>query len=50
MYQSVYYFPAQVRIREEHGFKTWLDGLGRVDWVVVGSCYHTLYLPATFKL
>ena len=40
----------QVLIREEHGFKAWLDGLGRVDWVVVGSCYHTLYLPATFKL
>ena len=39
----------QVLIREEHGFKAWLDGLGRVDWVVVGSSYHTLYLPALCK-
>ena len=38
-----------VRVREEHGFKAWLDSLGTVDWVVVGSSYHTLYLPALCK-
>ena len=38
-----------VRVREEHGFKAWLDSLGSVDWVVVGSSYHTLYLPALCK-
>ena len=39
-----------IRVREEHGFKAWLDGLGRVGWVVIGSCYHTSYLPHIFKL
>ena len=40
----------QVLIREEHGFKAWLDGLGRVDWVVVGSSFHTNYLTSVLKL
>ena len=39
-----------VRVREEHGFKAWLDGLGRVGWVVLGSCCHTSFLPHIFKL
>ena len=37
------------RIREDAGLKTWLDSLGRVDWIVVGSSYHTLSLPAVIK-
>ena len=39
-----------IRVREEHGFKAWLDGLGRVAWVVIGSCFHTSFLPHIFKL
>ena len=39
-----------IRVREEHGFKAWLDGLGKVGWVVIGSCYHTSFLPHIFKL
>ena len=39
-----------IRVREEHGFKVWLDGLGRVAWVVIGSCFHTSFLPHIFKL
>ena len=37
------------RIREDAGLKTWLDSLGRVSWIVVGSSYHTLSLPAVIK-
>ena len=37
------------RVREEAGLKAWLDSLGRVDWVVVGSCYHTLSLQSIIK-
>merc|ERR1712241_1220963 len=37
------------RIREDAGLKAWLDGLGRGDWIVVGSCYHTLNLPAIIR-
>lgn len=37
------------RIREDAGLKVWLDSLGRVDWIVVGSSYHTLSLPAVIK-
>ena len=37
------------RIREEAGLKAWLDSLGRVDWIVVGSCYHTLSLQAVIR-
>ena len=47
LYYAVLYCP--VRVREEHGFRAWLDSLGSVDWVVVGSSYHTLYLPALCK-
>ena len=32
------------RIREDAGLKAWLDSLGRVDWIVVGSSAHTLSL------
>ena len=39
-----------VKIREEHGFKSWLDSLGNVQWIVVGSCAHTLFLHAIFKM
>ena len=34
------------RVREDAGLKAWLDSLGRVAWIVVGSCYHTLSLQA----
>ena len=34
------------RVREDAGLKAWLDSLGRVEWIVVGSCYHTLSLPS----
>jgi len=34
------------RIREDTGLKSWLDSLGRVEWIVVGSSYHTLNLQA----
>ena len=32
------------RIRVEHGFKSWLDSLGKVEWIVVGSSYHTNWM------
>jgi len=35
-----------VRIREEVGFGTWIDSLGPVEWIVVGSSYHTLNIKA----
>lgn len=38
-----------VKIREEHGFKSWLDGLGKVEYIIVGSCFHTNYLSGVFK-
>merc|ERR1719309_1150954 len=31
-----------VRIREEVGFGSWLDSLGKVEWIVIASSYHTL--------
>jgi len=31
-----------IRIREEVGFGTWLDSLGKLEWIVVASSYHTL--------
>ena len=34
------------RIREESGLKAWVDSLGRVDWIVVGSSSHTLSLAS----
>ena len=34
------------RVREDAGLKSWLDSLGRVEWIVVGSCSHTLHLPS----
>ena len=37
------------KIREEYGFKAWLDGLGKVEWIVVGSCYHTNWLHGVFQ-
>ena len=39
-----------IKIREEYGFKSWLDSLGHVEWIFVGSCAHTLFLPAIFKM
>lgn len=38
------------KIREEHGFKSWLDGLGKVEWIVVGSSYHTNWLHGALEL
>merc|ERR1719319_1481679 len=32
-----------IRIREEVGFGTWLDSLGKLEWIVVASSYHTLF-------
>lgn len=31
-----------VRIREEVGFGSWLDSLGKLEYIVVASSYHTL--------
>ena len=36
---------APMRIREEVGFAGWLDSLGKVEWIVIGSSFHTLILP-----
>ena len=38
-----------VRIREEYGFKSWLDGLGRVEYIVVGASSHTNFITGVFK-
>jgi len=35
---------APVQIRDEVGFGTWIESLGKVEWIVVASCYHTLHL------
>ena len=32
------------RIREDSGLKAWLDSLGTVEWIVLGSSAHTLSL------
>ena len=37
------------RIREDAGLKSWIDSLGPVRWLVVGSCSHTLGLQAAFN-
>jgi len=37
---------APVRVRDEVGFGEWLDAIGKVEWVVVASSFHTLCLPA----
>ena len=36
------------RIREE--LATWIGSLGKVEWIVIGSCSHTLGLQAAFSL
>ena len=36
---------APMRIREEEGFAAWLESLGKVEWIVIGSSFHTLILP-----
>ena len=38
-----------LRIREDAGLKSWIDSLGRVEWIVIGSCSHTLGLQAAFS-
>ena len=38
-----------LKIREEHGFKAWLDGLGKVEYIVVGASSHTNYLAGVFE-
>ena len=35
---------APVQIRDEVGFGTWIESIGKVEWIVVASCYHTLHL------
>ena len=37
---------APARIRDEFDFSSWLDSLGTVEWIVVASSYHTLFLPS----
>merc|ERR1719285_587930 len=37
---------APVRVRDEVDFGSWLESLGSVDWLVVASSFHTLYLPS----
>jgi hypothetical protein len=38
-----------VRVRDETGFAEWLEGIGPVKWVVVGSSAHTLMIPSVIK-
>lgn len=37
------------RVREETGFAEWLEGLGPVKWVVLGSSAHTLFIPSVYE-
>jgi len=37
---------APVKIREEVGFGAWLDSLGPVEWIVVASSAHTLFIQS----
>jgi len=37
---------APVRVRDEVGFGAWLESLGRVEWIVVASSFHTLFLAS----
>lgn len=38
-----------VQVRDEPGFGKWLDSLGPVEWIVVGSSSHTTYIPSVIK-
>jgi hypothetical protein len=38
-----------VRVREETGFAEWLDNIGPVKWIVVGSAAHTMMIPSIMK-
>jgi len=38
-----------VRVRDETGFAEWLEGIGPVKWIVVGSSAHTLMIPSIMK-
>lgn len=38
-----------VRVRDETGFAEWLEGIGPVKWVVVGSSAHTLMIPSIMQ-
>ena len=40
---------APIRIRDEVGFGTWIETLGKVEWIVVASSFHTLSLPNVIK-
>lgn len=40
---------APVRVRDEVDFGSWLDGLGKVEWVVVASSFHTLFLTSVLE-
>jgi len=40
---------APTRIRDETGFGAWLDNLGKVEWIVIGSSEHNLNIPAALK-
>ena len=40
---------APIRIRDEVGFGKWIESLGKVEWIVVASCYHTLHLQNVIK-
>jgi len=37
---------APTRVRDEAGFAEWLNSLGKVEYLVVASSFHTLSLPA----
>jgi len=41
---------APIRIRDEVGFGTWIESLGKVEWIVVASSYHTLSLQCYQKV
>jgi hypothetical protein len=37
---------APVKVRDEVDFGSWLDSLGKVEWIVIASSFHTLCLAA----
>jgi len=38
-----------VQVRDEFGFSSWIESIGPVKWIVLGSSAHTLQLPNILK-
>lgn len=38
-----------VRVREEHGFAEWLESIGPVKWLVLGSSSHTMEVQSVLE-